>query len=120
MISNSHFCTVLCTSSSSFGNIFLSLLSSCEFVGTQDELEEHLKLCKFESMKEFLQRTDEKMADLYFSLSQKDQEIEFLRSMLGKLSEKLETLEKSVDFKLGTLNFKFSFLIQFQFEQNMV
>ncbi|XP_041363927.1 E3 ubiquitin-protein ligase TRAF7-like [Gigantopelta aegis] len=73
---------------------------SCEFIGTQEELEDHLKVCKFESMKDFLQRTDEKMSDLNFSLNQKDQEIQFLRSMLGKLSEKLETLEKSVDFKL--------------------
>ncbi|XP_046580638.1 LOW QUALITY PROTEIN: E3 ubiquitin-protein ligase TRAF7-like [Haliotis rubra] len=74
---------------------------SCEFLGTQEELEEHMKVCKFDSMKEFLQRTDERMTDLQFSLNQKDQEIEFLRSMLGKLSERLESLEKSVDLKLG-------------------
>ena len=52
-------------------------------------------------MKDFLQRVDEKMVDLQLSLNQKDQEIEFLRSMLGKLSERLESLEKSVDMKLG-------------------
>lgn len=77
---------------------------SCEFLGTQEELEEHMKVCKFDSMKEFLQRTDERMSDLQFTLNQKDQEIEFLRSMLGKLSERLESLEKSVDLKLGEWN----------------
>ncbi|XP_076443202.1 E3 ubiquitin-protein ligase TRAF7-like [Babylonia areolata] len=73
---------------------------SCEFVGTQDDLEEHLRVCRFEGMKDFLHRVDEKMGDLQLSLNQKDQEIEFLRSMLGKLSERLENLEKSVDIKL--------------------
>lgn len=74
---------------------------SCEFVGTQEELDEHLKACKFESMKDFLQRTDERINDLQVHLNQKDQEIEFLRSMLGRLSERLENMEKSVDLKLG-------------------
>ena len=70
-------------------------------MGTHEDLEEHLKVCRFEGMKDFLQRVDEKMVDLQLSLNQKDQEIEFLRSMLGKLSERLESLEKSVDMKLG-------------------
>lgn len=51
-------------------------------------------------MKEFLQRTDEKINDLQFSLNSKDQEIAFLRSMLGKLSEKVEALEKFTDVKV--------------------
>ncbi|XP_050403849.1 E3 ubiquitin-protein ligase TRAF7 [Patella vulgata] len=72
----------------------------CDFVGTQEELEDHLKHCKYESMKEFLQRSDEKMSDMQLTVLQKDQEIEFLRSMLGKLAERLEMLEKSVDIKL--------------------
>lgn len=74
--------------------------SSCDFTGTQEELDEHLKVCKFESLKEFLQRTDEKISDLQFSLNSKDQEIAFLRSMLGKLSEKVEALEKFTDVKV--------------------
>ncbi|RUS79841.1 hypothetical protein EGW08_012405 [Elysia chlorotica] len=73
---------------------------SCDFLGTQEELEEHLKTCKFEGMKDFLQRTDERVTDLQMSLNQKDQEVEFLRSMLGRLSERLENLEKTVDMKL--------------------
>lgn len=76
---------------------------SCDFGGTQEELDEHLKSCKFESMKEFLQRTDERIADLTFTLNSKDQEIAFLRSMLGKLSEKVETLEKVTEVKVQLL-----------------
>ncbi|CAC5419906.1 TRAF7 [Mytilus coruscus] len=76
---------------------------SCEFVGTSDELEDHLRSCKFEGMKEFLVRMDEKMTDMQFSLNQKDQEIQFLRSMLGKLAERLEALEKSSDMKIDLL-----------------
>ncbi|XP_052771409.1 E3 ubiquitin-protein ligase TRAF7-like isoform X2 [Mya arenaria] len=76
---------------------------SCEFTGTSEELEDHLKVCKFESMKEFLQRTDERITDLQFALNSKDQEIAFLRSMLGKLSEKVESLEKFTDVKVQLL-----------------
>lgn len=35
------------------------------------------------------------------ALAQKDQEIAFLRSMLGKLSEKIDQLEKSLELKFG-------------------
>ncbi|BFZ17892.1 hypothetical protein BsWGS_20930 [Bradybaena similaris] len=72
----------------------------CYFVGTQEEFEEHLKTCRFEGLKDFLQRTEERIVDLQMHLSQKDEEIEFLRSMLGRLSERLENMEKSVDIKL--------------------
>lgn len=86
-------------------DVFSVLSFSCDFIGTQEDFEDHLKGCKFDGMKDFLQRTEEKMADLQFSLNQKDQEIGFLRSMLGKLSERLENLEKSVEIKIGDLSF---------------
>ena len=54
-------------------------------------------------MKEFLHRTDEKISDLQFALNSKDQEIGFLRSMLGKLSERVETLERNSEVKLSKL-----------------
>ncbi|XP_074660670.1 E3 ubiquitin-protein ligase TRAF7-like [Tubulanus polymorphus] len=72
----------------------------CEFSGTVDTLHEHLSDCKFEAMKEFLQRTDDKLADLQFTLAQREQEIAFLRSMLGKVSERVEELEKGVAEKM--------------------
>ena len=74
---------------------------SCEFTGTQEELAVHLKLCKYEGMKDFLGHMEEKMGELQESLEEKDQEINFLRSMLGKLSERLENLEKTAEIKLG-------------------
>lgn len=37
------------------------------------------------------------------ALAQKDQEIAFLRSMLGKLSEKIDQLEKSLELKFGEI-----------------
>ena len=41
------------------------------------------------------------MADYQRRLDQKEQEIGFLRSMLSTLSEKVESLEKTFDLKLG-------------------
>ncbi|CAE1304825.1 TRAF7 [Acanthosepion pharaonis] len=79
---------------------------SCDFIGTQDDLVVHLRTCKFEGMKDFLQRTDEKIAELQFSLVTKEHEIGFLRSMLGKLSERVENLEKTVDMRVDLLEHK--------------
>lgn len=73
---------------------------SCEFTGTQEELQDHLKICKYEGVKDFLGHIEEKIGELQESLEEKDQEINFLRSMLGKLSERLENLEKSAEMKL--------------------
>nr|XP_034313400.1 E3 ubiquitin-protein ligase TRAF7-like isoform X7 [Crassostrea gigas] len=73
---------------------------SCEFTGTQEELIIHLKMCKYEGMKDFLGHMEEKVGELQESLEEKDQEINFLRSMLGKLSERLENLEKTAEIKL--------------------
>lgn len=38
---------------------------------------------------------------MQLTLAQKDQDIAFLRSMLGKLSEKLDQLEKNLELKFG-------------------
>jgi E3 ubiquitin-protein ligase TRAF7 len=52
-------------------------------------------------MKDFMSHMEEKVGELQESLEEKDQEINFLRSMLGKLSERLENLEKTAEIKLG-------------------
>ena len=63
---------------------------------------EHLeKFCKFEGLKGFLGRTEDQITDLQDELKRKDEEIMFLRSMLAKVSEKVERLEKSAEGKLG-------------------
>uniref|UniRef100_A0A673IEX6 E3 ubiquitin-protein ligase TRAF7 n=1 Tax=Sinocyclocheilus rhinocerous TaxID=307959 RepID=A0A673IEX6_9TELE len=71
----------------------------CTFIGNQDTYETHLEVCKFEGLKEFLQQTDDRFHEMQVTLAQKDQDISFLRSMLGKLSEKLDQLEKNLELK---------------------
>uniref|UniRef100_A0A8C9SX86 TNF receptor-associated factor 7 n=1 Tax=Scleropages formosus TaxID=113540 RepID=A0A8C9SX86_SCLFO len=73
----------------------------CTFIGNQDTYETHLEMCKFEGLKEFLQQTDDRFHEMQVALAQKDQDIAFLRSMLGKLSEKLDQLEKNLELKFG-------------------
>lgn len=43
---------------------------------------------------------------MQLTLAQKDQDIAFLRSMLGKLSEKLDQLEKNLELKFGEMHRK--------------
>ncbi|XP_045571926.1 E3 ubiquitin-protein ligase TRAF7 [Salmo salar] len=76
----------------------------CVFIGNQDTYATHLDLCKFEGLKEFLQQTDDRFHEMQVTLSQKDQDIAFLRSMLGKLSEKLDQLEKNLELKFDVLD----------------
>ena len=79
----------------------LSCPTRCTFIGNQDTYETHLETCRFEGLKEFLQQTDDRFHEMHVALAQKDQEIAFLRSMLGKLSEKIDQLEKSLELKFG-------------------
>lgn len=60
-----------------------------------------MEMCKFEGLKEFLQQTDDRFHEMQVAMAQKDQEIAFLRSMLGKLSEKIDQLEKNLELKFG-------------------
>uniref|UniRef100_A0A4W4EL91 E3 ubiquitin-protein ligase TRAF7 n=1 Tax=Electrophorus electricus TaxID=8005 RepID=A0A4W4EL91_ELEEL len=76
----------------------------CTFIGNQDTYETHLDVCKFEGLKEFLQQTDDRFHEMQVTLAQKDQDISFLRSMLGKLSEKLDQLEKNLELKFDVLD----------------
>ncbi|KAK2184415.1 hypothetical protein NP493_264g02015 [Ridgeia piscesae] len=73
---------------------------NCEFIGTAAELTEHLSECRFEAIKGFLHQTEKSLTELQATIIQKDQEIGFLRSMLGKLSEKVEMMEKEFELKL--------------------
>ncbi|PIO39030.1 hypothetical protein AB205_0183480, partial [Aquarana catesbeiana] len=76
----------------------------CTFIGNQDTYETHLETCKFEGLKEFLQQTDDRFHEMQVAMTQKDQEIAFLRSMLGKLSEKIDQLEKNLELKFDVLD----------------
>ncbi|XP_071493260.1 E3 ubiquitin-protein ligase TRAF7-like [Diadema antillarum] len=78
----------------------------CHFVGTQEQVMEHLSQgqCPYDSIKEFLGASDDKIRELQMTIHQKDQEIGFLRSMLGKLSERMDRLEKSMEMKINYLD----------------
>ena len=79
-----------------------ALSPRCVFHGTAEELTSHLDgNCPYEEIKEFLWRTDNRITDLQVANNQKDQDIGFLRSMLGKLSEKVDNLEKNAEIKFG-------------------
>jgi len=48
-------------------------------------------------MKHYIHRTEGQFSELMELVQQKDQEINFLRAMLGQLSTKVESLEKTVE-----------------------
>jgi len=70
---------------------------SCQFHGTATELASHVEDCPYEAVKHFIHRTEGRFTELVEILQQKDQEINFLRAMLGQLSTKVESLEKTVE-----------------------
>ena len=55
-------------------------------------------------MKDFIRKTEHKLSDLTLAVQQKDQEVGFLRSMLGTLSAKMEKMEQDFDLKLGNVD----------------
>lgn len=75
--------------------------SRCSFSGTNEGLVDHLPGCPYEALKAFIETTDSRINKLQCVIQQKDEEIGFLRSMLSKLAEKVDTLEKNYDIKLG-------------------
>lgn len=67
-------------------------------MGSSAQLNVHLSNeCKFEPFKEFLRATEEKLQEQSDSLVRKDQEIGFLRSVVTKLSEKVDELDQKLD-----------------------
>ena len=61
----------------------------------------HIGECPFEPIKDVLEVSQQRMASLELELQQKDAEIGFLRSMLSKVSERLDVVEKHTQEKLG-------------------
>ena len=70
---------------------------SCEFHGTAAELASHIKQCPYEAVKGYISRTEGQLSELTQLLQQKDQEISFLRAMLGQVSTKVDNLEKTFE-----------------------
>ena len=60
-------------------------LYGCPFTGNSKAVKSHVaSSCRYEGIKEFLQLSEERTAELQMALTQKDQEISFLRSMLSE------------------------------------
>ncbi|XP_061414605.1 E3 ubiquitin-protein ligase TRAF7-like isoform X1 [Lethenteron reissneri] len=76
----------------------------CDFVGNDDTVPAHLSRCRYEAVSDYLRACEERFGEMRLSLTQRDQELAFLRSMLGRLAERLEQLEKSVDVKFDMLH----------------
>ncbi|XP_065899711.1 E3 ubiquitin-protein ligase TRAF7-like [Dysidea avara] len=75
---------------------------NCTFEGSHDELSAHLETCSYEQLKGFLGRTDDHIQQLQDELKKKDEEIEFLRSMLAQLSDKVDMMDKATVDRLGS------------------
>ena len=76
----------------------------CPFLGTAHGLSEHLAQCQYEPIKDFLHENERRLSAMELDLKQKDAEIGFLRSMLSKMSERLDGFEKDTVVKVGELS----------------
>ena len=72
-------------------------LCRCEFHGTTTELSSHVQDCPYEAVKHYISRTESQFSELMKMLQHKDQEINFLRAMLGQLSSKVDSLQKTLE-----------------------
>lgn len=77
----------------------------CPFIGTAEGLQMHLQECKYEPIKEFLRQNERRISAMELDLKQKETEIGFLRSMLSKMSERLDGFEKDTVAKVGKIQF---------------
>uniref|UniRef100_T2MAP7 E3 ubiquitin-protein ligase TRAF7 n=1 Tax=Hydra vulgaris TaxID=6087 RepID=T2MAP7_HYDVU len=82
--------------------------ASCKFEGTSEELAEHLQSCRFEGMKEFLIHTEKEMNEIRSLLAKKDQENDYMRGIISKLTEKIDQLEKSMEVRIDLLDENFT------------
>ena len=69
----------------------------CEFHGTTTDLASHVEHCPYEAVKHFISRTEDQFGELVKMLQHKDQEISFLRAMLGQLSNKVDSLQTTLE-----------------------
>jgi len=76
---------------------YVYVYSRCQFHGTASELSAHVEQCPYEAMKHYIHQTEGRFTELIQTLKQKEQEINFLRVMLGQLSTKVDSLEKTVE-----------------------
>jgi E3 ubiquitin-protein ligase TRAF7 len=71
----------------------------CQFAGDQTSISHHLKECKFEGVKDYLESLDETVVDLKSDIVKRDKIIEDLKMTVDGLSKRLEQLEKHAGTK---------------------
>ncbi|XP_078481474.1 zinc finger protein [Ciona intestinalis] len=84
----------------------------CLFIGDRETQAAHMKGCKYEFVKDFLQITEEKINKMHLSLKQADEENTFLRSMLSKTVSRMDELEKNFEMKLEVMSTNQSKLVE--------
>eukprot|EP00042_Codosiga_hollandica_P034369 m.240002 g.240002 ORF g.240002 m.240002 type:complete len:684 (+) comp54393_c0_seq6:154-2205(+) len=72
----------------------------CKFVGSSASMTEHLTTCEFETTKAFLRCDDEQIVQLKLALELKDQEIHGLRTMVSRLTERLDRMESVFEMRI--------------------
>ncbi|CAD5123430.1 DgyrCDS11780 [Dimorphilus gyrociliatus] len=77
-------------------NVLIRNMGGCKFCGTATELAAHMANCQFESVKDYLRVVDERINELQNQVSNRENEIEFLHSMLGKVCERMDTFENTL------------------------
>jgi E3 ubiquitin-protein ligase TRAF7 len=73
----------------------------CTVEATRELVTEHLKFCRFESVKDFLRDTESQIVSLQTKLQDKETEISSLRATVTSMSDRLSLLEHSCAIRLG-------------------
>ena len=81
---------------------------NCSFCGLKNEVEEHLKTCRYENFKEVLAFYDNKLnsyeetiQELHQTITQKDEHIQSLTNYISTLSLRMDNFEKKVEDKFS-------------------
>jgi len=76
----------------------------CKFIGDANQMTVHMNNCKYAMMKDFLNMFENKINQLQVDIRNKDEDNNYLRSLLNKANEKLEDTESRFNMKIEMLN----------------
>ncbi|XP_062507470.1 E3 ubiquitin-protein ligase TRAF7-like [Corticium candelabrum] len=78
----------------------------CKFKATRELVREHLRSCRYETVKDFLGDTESQIVALRTKLQERENEVNSLRATVGSLSDRLGLLEQSCSIRLERLEDK--------------
>ncbi|KJE94942.1 tnf receptor-associated factor 7 [Capsaspora owczarzaki ATCC 30864] len=76
----------------------------CPFKGAAAQVKLHLASCRYESIKELLKTSEDQILTLTQALHNREEELSFMRTMLAKVSEKMEQLSITVERRLDLVD----------------